>query len=66
MNNFILKKLLKIMELGEERIEFVADRPGHDQRYAMDHSKITKELGWVPKYKLDETLKEMVDWYKGK
>ena len=62
----VIKKLLKIMELGEERIEFVADRPGHDQRYAMDHSKITKELGWVPKYKLDETLKEMVDWYKGK
>ena len=60
----VIKKLLAIMGLGEDRIDFVADRPGHDQRYAMDHSKITSELGWQPKYKLDETLREMVEWYK--
>ena len=52
------------MVLPEDKIEFVADRPGHDQRYAMDHAKITRELGWQPKYGLDETLAEMVGWYK--
>lgn len=60
----VIKKLLEIMGLPETRIEFVSDRPGHDQRYAMDHSKITKELGWQPKFNLDETLKQMVQWYK--
>ena len=59
----VIKKLLKIMNKSEDNIEFVADRPGHDQRYAMDHSKITSELGWQPKYGLDETLKSVVDWY---
>ncbi len=59
----VIKKLLQIMNLPEDCIEFVADRPGHDQRYAMSHAKITKELGWQPQHALDETLKEMVEWY---
>jgi dTDP-glucose 4,6-dehydratase len=62
----VIKKLLNIMGLPEDRIEFVEDRPGHDQRYAMDHSKITKELGWQPQFNLDQSLKEMVEWHKGK
>lgn len=60
----IIKKLLKIMDIGEDRIEFVADRPGHDQRYALDWSKIKSELGWEPEVKLDEGLQRMVAWYK--
>ena len=40
----VIKKLLKIMVLPEDKIEFVADRPGHDQRYAMVHAKITPHL----------------------
>ena len=59
----IIKKLLAIMGLSEDRIDFVADRPGHDQRYAMSHQKITEELGWQPKFGLDETLRAMVNWY---
>lgn len=59
----VLKKILKIMDLPEDRVEFVKDRPGHDQRYALDHGKITAELGWKPKFGLDETLKLMVEWY---
>lgn len=59
----IIKKVLKLMNLPEDSIEFVGDRPGHDQKYALDHSKITKELGWQPKYGLDESLQMMVDWY---
>ena len=41
----------------------MADRPGHDVRYALEPKKI-KELGWKPKYKFDEALKNTVKWYK--
>ena len=44
-------------------IEFVADRPGHDFRYAIDASKIRAELGWRPSVTLDEGLALTVDWY---
>ncbi len=60
----VIKKLLKLMNVSEDRIELVADRSGHDQRYAMDHSKITNELGWKPLFGLDESLKHIVEWYK--
>jgi len=59
----IIRKLLVLMKLGDDMIEFVGDRPGHDQKYALDHSKITRELGWQPKFALDESLNLMVDWY---
>lgn len=60
----IIKKVLKIMNLGEDRIEFVKDRPGHDQRYAMDWSKINKELGWKPEIGIDEALEKFSKWYQ--
>ncbi|MDP2933675.1 MAG: dTDP-glucose 4,6-dehydratase [bacterium] len=60
----VIQKLLALMGLGEDRIEYVRDRPGHDQRYAMDWSKINRELGWKPQVKLDEALGRMVKWYK--
>ena len=44
-------------------IEFVADRPAHDRRYAIDASKIKQELGWTPKISLEEGLKQTVGWY---
>jgi dTDP-glucose 4,6-dehydratase len=44
-------------------INFVADRPGHDLRYAIDASKIRRELGWQPSVTLDEGLRATVDWY---
>ncbi|MGL4524834.1 MAG: dTDP-glucose 4,6-dehydratase [Spirochaetia bacterium] len=44
-------------------ITFVRDRPGHDLRYAIDHSKLTKELGWYPKVGFEEGLEATVDWY---
>jgi len=52
-------------ELNPRRklIEFVKDRPGHDRRYAMDSSKIHKELGWSPHYDLETGLRETVKWY---
>ncbi len=47
----------------QELITFVEDRPGHDRRYAIDASKIKRELGWKPKRTLDEGLQETVRWY---
>jgi dTDP-glucose 4,6-dehydratase len=44
-------------------IEFVPDRPGHDKHYSINSSKIRKEINWIPKYDLDDALKETVNWY---
>lgn len=47
----------------ESLITFVEDRPGHDERYAMNFSKLEKELGWTPKTKLEDGLRQTVQWY---
>ncbi len=47
----------------ERLIEFVADRPGHDLRYAIDPTRIRKELGWRPSVSLDEGLARTIDWF---
>jgi len=60
----VIRKLLSIMGVGEEYIQFVPDRPGHDQRYGLDASKIYQELGWKARVGLDEGLARMVAWYK--
>ena len=44
-------------------ITFVTDRPGHDFRYAMDYSALSKELGWQPGFSLPEGLNDTVYWY---
>jgi dTDP-glucose 4,6-dehydratase len=44
-------------------IAFVKDRPGHDRRYAIDATKIQKELGWVPAHRFEEGIRETVRWY---
>ena len=44
-------------------IRFVADRPGHDFRYAIDPTRIQSELGWAPVVKMEEGLRETVKWY---
>src|SRR3989338_3487322 len=60
----IIKKILKIMGKDETSIEYVKDRPGHDRKYAIDWSKIQKELGWKPLHNFDEWLEKTVAWYK--
>ncbi|MBI4089609.1 MAG: dTDP-glucose 4,6-dehydratase [Candidatus Levybacteria bacterium] len=60
----VIKKILKIMNRDESFIEHVKDRPGHDRRYAVDWSKIEKELGWKPLHDFDEWLEKTVEWYK--
>ena len=47
----------------EELIEYVQDRPGHDQRYAIDAGKIQRELGWVPKETFESGIRKTVEWY---
>src|SRR5262245_31116984 len=46
-----------------ELVTYVADRPGHDRRYALDTRKLGRELGWQPAHALDEALLETVRWY---
>lgn len=48
---------------SEQLITFVKDRPGHDLRYAIDASKINKELGWIPSVTFEEGLQETINWY---
>ncbi|KFN45033.1 dTDP-glucose 4,6-dehydratase [Arenimonas oryziterrae] len=47
----------------EAQIRFVADRPGHDRRYAIDASKLKRELGWAPEVAFEEGIARTVDWY---
>src|SRR3989338_2360163 len=56
--------ILQLMNLKEDRIEFVKDRLGHDRRYAVDWTKINKDLGWEPEHSFSKWLKETVEWYK--
>lgn len=60
----ITRKILKIMDKGEEKIEYVEDRPGHDFRYAIDYSKVQRELGWEPEFDFEEGLEKTVEWYQ--
>lgn len=46
-----------------DQITFVADRPGHDQRYAIDAAKIARELGWEPQVRFEDGIAQTVDWY---
>lgn len=62
-NMELTKEILKNMGLSEDRIEFVADRPGHDFRYALDFSKL-QALGFTTSYNVQDGLKQTIDWYK--
>jgi len=66
-NNVEISKLiLEILDKPESLITFVKDRPGHDKKYAIDGSKIQKELGWKPEYRRDkfkDGLTKTVNWY---
>ena len=57
-------KILKAMGVGEEFIQPVEDRKGHDLRYSVDISKINKELGFSPQVNFEEGLEQTINWYK--
>lgn len=60
----ITHKILELLGKGEENIEYVEDRKGHDLRYAIDFSKAKKELGWEPQISFEEGLKKTVEWFR--
>ncbi len=59
----VVKELLRLLNKSENLIEFVPDRPGHDLRYAVDTTKIERDLGWRPRISFQEGLKKTVEWY---
>ncbi len=59
----IVHRILGILGMEDDRIEFVTDRPGHDRRYAMDASMARRELGWEPEKDFQQGLEETVQWY---
>jgi dTDP-glucose 4,6-dehydratase len=59
----IVKLILRELGKPESLIKYVKDRPGHDRRYAIDSTKIQKELGWKPEYKFEEGMKKTISWY---
>lgn len=63
-NLSIVRAIVEALGAGEERIEFVKDRPGHDRRYAIDFTKIRNVLGWAPTVTFEEGLARTVAWYR--
>ena len=59
----LTRTLLRLLNKPESLIRYVADRPGHDLRYAIDCSKAERELGWAPRIGFAEGLKQTIDWY---
>jgi len=59
----VVRAILRELDKPESLINFVTDRPGHDLRYAIDPSKITKELGWAPTTSFDRGIRETTKWY---
>ena len=66
-NKMVIEMILELMGKPKDWYEHVTDRPGHDMRYAMDSSKLRRELGWMPQYTdnqgMLEGLKQTIDWY---
>jgi dTDP-glucose 4,6-dehydratase len=63
-NLTMVRRILKLVNKPESLIQYVVDRPGHDRRYALDSSKIEKELGWQPKHSLEAGVRDTIDWYR--
>ena len=59
----VVKTILKTLDRPESLIRYVKDRPGHDRRYAIDASKLEKQLGWKAKYAFDEGIIQTIQWY---
>ncbi len=59
----IVKLILRLVRKPESLITYVQDRLGHDRRYAIDSTKIQRELGWKPKYTFENGIQETVNWY---
>lgn len=63
-NLYVAKTILERLGKPHSLIRFVADRPGHDRRYAIDFSKIERELGWTPMVSFEEGIHHTIEWYQ--
>jgi dTDP-glucose 4,6-dehydratase len=63
-NLTVVTTVLELLKKPVSLIQFVADRPGHDRRYALDSSKLRSALGWKPEVTFEEGIRRTVDWYK--
>jgi len=61
----VVRMILSLAGRPESLIQFVADRPGHDRRYAMDYTKLNRHTGWKPAHSFMEGLERTVRWYLG-
>ena len=59
----VVKTIIKAVGKDESLITYVKDRPGHDMRYAIDPSKIKKDLGWFPETPFEEGIQKTITWY---
>lgn len=59
----VVKTILRELGKPESLITYVTDRPGHDRRYAIDPTKIHRELGWLPVTRFDDGIKRTIQWY---
>lgn len=59
----VVQTILKELDKPESLIEYVTDRPGHDLRYAIDPTKIRKELGWQPETSFSQGIRQTIQWY---
>lgn len=60
----IVRAILQQLGKPESLIQYVQDRPGHDRRYALDSSKIRRELGWTPAVTFEEGIRKTIAWYQ--
>jgi dTDP-glucose 4,6-dehydratase len=65
-NLAIVKRIIELTGAAPALVTFVPDRPGHDRRYAMDHAKLTRDLGWQPRRDLTRGLADTVEWYRSR
>ncbi|MBQ2966943.1 MAG: dTDP-glucose 4,6-dehydratase [Clostridia bacterium] len=59
----VVRLIANALDVDENRISFVSDRKGHDLRYAIDPTKIRRELGWVPKTNFEDGIRKTIQWY---
>jgi dTDP-glucose 4,6-dehydratase len=63
-NIHIVKSVLQLLDKSESLVQYVKDRPGHDRRYAIDATKVRRELSWEPRHRFEEGLASTVAWYR--
>ena len=63
-NIVVARKILQLLGRPESSLKFVADRPAHDHRYALDCAKLKNSLGWEPRWKFEDALMDTIRWYQ--